>query len=154
MSENLTSPLTGAAQTGFASPTYTLTLDVAPDINGKQWAVSAIGGTQTGVTTHSVASPFTICFWRPKLYKLLGALNSAGVISSVPRNVHKIVTRKGVTPAANQSSTPLVVTTTVECPAGADTFDAPNVRAALSAHFGAVAQSSAGIGDTVVTGIA
>jgi hypothetical protein len=126
---------------------------VAPDINGKQWAVTALGGTQTGVTSHSVASPFTITFWRPKLYKLLGALNSAGVISYVPRNVHKVVVRKGVTPAANQSATPLIATLVVEVPAGSDTYDSANVRAALSAMIGALNQVSAGIGDTAVTGI-
>lgn len=154
MSTSLTSPVTGGAQTGLTSPTYTLAQDVAPDINGKQWAVTALGGTQSGVTPHSVASPFTITFWRPKLYKLLGSLNSAGVISYVPRNVHKIVTRKGVTPAINQNATPLVITTTIECPAGADTYDAANVRAALSVHVGSLNQVSAGLGDTVVTGIA
>lgn len=59
MSFTLTSPITGAAQTGFTSPTYTLTSDLAPDNNGKQVAVTALGGTQVGVTTHSVAAPFT-----------------------------------------------------------------------------------------------
>lgn len=45
MTMNLTTPLTGAAQTGFTAPTYTLTLDVNPAQNAKQWAVTALGGT-------------------------------------------------------------------------------------------------------------
>jgi hypothetical protein len=45
------------------------------------------------------------------------------------------------------------ITTIIDVPAGSDTADAANVRAALSAHIGALSQQSAGIGDTGVTGI-
>jgi len=55
-----TTPVTGGAQTGFTAPTYTLSVDTAPDINGKQHAVTALGGTQAGVTSHSVSNPFTV----------------------------------------------------------------------------------------------
>jgi hypothetical protein len=41
----------------------------------------------------------------------------------------------------------------MDVPAGADTADPANIRAALSAHFGAVAQQSAGIGDLTINGI-
>jgi len=71
MSFNLTSPVTGASQTGFTAPTYTLTVDTAPDVNAKQWAVTALGGTQAGVSSHSVASPFTVTMFRPKVLRLL-----------------------------------------------------------------------------------
>jgi hypothetical protein len=154
MSFSLTSPITGLAQTGLTSPTYTHVSDVAPDVNGRQVAVTALGGTQTGVTAHSVASPFTISGWRPKVYKILGNPNPVtGVIASVSRNVYKFITRKGVLPLAGQPYQTMLVTTTIEVPAGSDTADAANVRAALSAHFGALSQSSAGIGDTVTSGI-
>lgn len=154
MAWSLTSPITGAAQTGFTSPTYTHTADVAPDVNGKQVAITALGGTQTGVTAHSVASPFTITFWRPKVFKILGVPNPVtGVVASVPMNVSKVLTRKGVLPLAGQSYKNMQITTIIEVPAGADTADAANVRAALSAHIGALSQQSAGVGDTVVTGV-
>jgi len=150
----LTTPITGAAQTGLTSPTYTHIADTAPDVNGKQVAVSALGGTQTGVTVHSVASAFTIAFWKPKLFKFLGKPNPVtGVIASVPMNVYKCITRKGVTPLAGQPFATMLVTTIIEVPAGADTADTPNVRAALSAHIGALTQQSAGIGDTSVSGV-
>lgn len=150
----LTSPLTGGAQTGFTSPTYTLTADQAPDVNGKQVAVTALGGTQAGVTTHSVASPFTLTWWKQKVFKTLGKTNPVtGLLPTVPYNRQKLVTRKGVLPLAGQPTAPLIITTVIECPAGADTADPANVRAALSAHFGALWQQSAGVGDTVVTGI-
>lgn len=58
MSITFPGTLTGAEQTGFTSPTYTTAADNAPDFNAKQVAVTAVGGTQAGVTAHSVSSPF------------------------------------------------------------------------------------------------
>ena len=154
MSVTLTSPITGAAQTGFTSPTYTHVADVAPDNNGKQVAVTALGGTQTSVTAHSVASPFTITFTRPKVYKALGKPNPVtGLVASVPRNTYTLITRKGVLPLAAQPYATMMVRTIIEVPAGSDTADPANIRAALSAHIGALSQASAGIGDTGVSGI-
>lgn len=154
MSFTLTSPITGLAQTGFTSPTYTHVTDSAPDITGKQVAVTALGGTQTGVTAHSMSSPFTLTFFRPKVFRFLGKPNpTTGLIKDVPRNTFKLITRKGVTPLAGQPFQNMQITTTIDLPAGADTADAPNVRAALSAHFGALSQQSAGVGDTTVSGV-
>lgn len=154
MSFNLTSPLTGAAQTGFTSPTYTLATDVAPSINGRQVAVTALGGTQAGVTANTVASPFTVNFVRPASLRQLGSPNPVtGVIANVPTNTYKLITRKGVVPLAGQPSRTMLITTSIDVPAGADTADIANVRAALSAHIGALYQQSAGIGDTAASGI-
>lgn len=154
MTITVTSPITGAAQTGFTAPTYTLTADLAPDNNGKQNAVTAIGGTQTGVTTHSIASPFTITAIRAKVFKFLGKPNpTTGLVKDVPRNVTKVLSRKGVLPLAGQPFATMLISTSIEVPAGSDTADAANVRAALSAHIGALSQQSAGIGDTSVSGI-
>jgi hypothetical protein len=154
MSVNLTSPVTGSAQTGLTSPTYTITDDVAPDINGKQVAVTALGGTQTGVNAHSVGSPFTITFWRAKILRVLGNPNPiTGIIANVPKNSYKWITRKGVLPLAGQPTQVMVITTTMDVPAGSDTADPQNIRAALSAHFGSIAQASAGTGDTVINGV-
>jgi hypothetical protein len=47
----------------------------------------------------------------------------------------------------------MTISTVIEVPAGSDTADAVNVRAALSMHFGSVAQATAGIGDTVIQGV-
>lgn len=150
----LTSPITGAAQTGFTAPTYTLTTDTAPNNNGKQYAITALGGTQATVISHSVAAPFTVTFVKPAQFKALGKPNpTTGLISSVPRNVYKTISRKGVLPLAGQPYQTMLVTTIIEVPAGSDLADAANVRAALSSHIGALTQQSAGIGDTSVTGI-
>lgn len=154
MSFALTSPVTGGAQTGFTAPTYTLTADTAPTINGKQWAVTALGGTQAGVTAHSVASPFTITFSRPASFKVLGKANPiTNVVSNVPTNVYKMLIRKGVTPLLGQPYAMFLTRTEFAVPAGADTADASNVRAPISLIVGALTQQSAGIGDTAISGI-
>lgn len=154
MSFTLSTPVTGAAQTGLTSPTYTIALDTSPDANARQYAVTALGGTQTGVTASSVSSPFTSAMFRPKVFQGLGKPNpTTGLIARVPRNTYKFITRKGVTPLAGQPVQNMVVTTIVEVPAGADLADSANVRACLSMHFGSIAQASAGIGDTTVQGV-
>jgi len=154
MSFTLTSPITGSAQTGLTSPTYTHVADTAPDVTGRQVAVSALGGTQTGVTVHSMASPFTITVFRPKAFRFLGKPNPVtGLVKDVPRNTFKVITRKGVLPLAGQPYANMQITTIVDLPAGSDTADAANCRAALSAHLGALAQQSSGLGDTCISGV-
>lgn len=147
------SPLTGASQSDLTSPTYTLTSDVAPNSNGEQAAVTALGGTQTGVTAHSVSSPFTLTITRPKVLKVLGPANAAGIVANVPRNVYKIITRKGVTPLAGNPAQTMIITTEISVPAGADSYDAVNLEAALSCHIGALSDQSTGLGDVVQTGV-
>lgn len=150
----LTSPVTGGAQTGFTSPTYTIVSDNFPDVNGKQVAVTALGGTQTGATVHSVSSPFTVASVRPKTYKVLGKTNPVtGLLPSVPVNQYKVITRKGVLPLAGQPYAVARMTTIIEIPAGSDTADAANLRAMFSMHIGSLNQQSAGAGDMVVTGV-
>lgn len=148
------SPITGTAQTGLTSPTYTISSDVAPDSNGKQYAVTALGGTQTGVVAHSVSAPFTITFWRPKSFKVLGTVDPVtGQVRSVPMNAWKVILRKGVLPLAGQAYSTLRMTLLIEVPAGSDSADPEDVRAACSAFFGVLSQQSAGIGDTLVSGV-
>lgn len=149
-----TSPVTGATVTGLTSPTYTLTTDVAPSINGKQFAVSALGGTQTGVDVNSVSKPFSISFFRPAQLKTLPQANPVtGVIKNVPMNTYKLITRKGALPAANQISITARITTVIEIPAGTDTYEPEELRALISAHFGTGSQQASGIADTVITGV-
>lgn len=155
MSLTLTSPVTGGAQTGLTSPTYTLATDTAPSNTGKQYAVSALGGTQAGVDSSSSPSrPFTITLQRPAVLRQLPPVNGAtGVLPSVPVNSYKIIGRKGVTPLAGQAARVMNVTCQIDVPAGADVADSANVRALLSLVIGSLNQISAGIGDTAVTGV-
>lgn len=154
MTISVTSPITGTAQTGLTTPTYTLTTDTAPNAQGKQWAVTALGGTQTGVSVHSVAAPFTVSAFRPANFKQLGKANPVtGVIYNVPKNQYKVITRKGVLPLAGQPYQIMQITTIIDVPAGSDLASPAECRAALSAHIGALSQQSAGVGDTAVSGI-
>lgn len=154
MAYSPTSPVTGAAQTGFTAPTYTLALDMAPDSNGKQYAVSAIGGTQAGVTLHSVGSPFTANFVKPKSFAVLGKPNPiTNVLQSFPKNKWKFIARKGMLPLAGQPIQVGDIRVEINIPAGADTADPSNVRALYSLAAGLLWQQAAGIGDTVNSGI-
>lgn len=155
MSLGLSGPVTGGAQSGLTSPTYSLAVDVAPTNSGLQYAVSGIGGTQSGVDSGSSPSrPFTITLSRPPVLRALPAKNAVtGVLSSVPRNTYKIIVRKGVTVLSGQATQLLNATLQIDVPAGAEVNDAPNVRAAISLLIGSLVQISSGIGDTLVTGI-
>lgn len=153
MALTITSPVTGSSSTGFTSPTYTVSTDTAPDQNGKQFAVTALGGTQTGVEVHSIAKPFTLTWIRPRVMKMLGLPDSGGTIRNVGKNVWKLITRKGAIPAAGQSAQLILIETSISVPAGAETYDAASVRAAISAHIGTLSQQSAGLGDSTVSGI-
>lgn len=147
-------PVTGATVSGLTSPTYTLTTDTAPNINGKQYAISALGGTQTSVDVNTVSKPFSISFFRPAVLRTLPQANPVtGVIKNVPMNTYKLITRKGASPAANQNPIVARVTTTIEVPAGTDTYEPEELKAMLSAHFGVGWAQASGIADTVVSGV-
>jgi len=148
------SPATGAAVSGFTSPTYTLTSDIAPSINGKQYAITALGGTQTGVDVNTVSKPFTISFFRPAQLRSMPAANPVtGVVKNIPNNTYKLITRKGVVPGANQNPLNLVITTTIDVPAGSDTYEPEDIKAAISAHFGVGWAQASGIADTLLSGV-
>jgi len=153
MSITPTSPITGSAQTGLTSPTYTFVADTAPNSFGKQHAVTTLGGTQTGVTVHSASAPFTGTIFRPAQFKTLPfGLDTSSIIRNVPKNVWKVLTRKAVTPAVNQPVQIFPITTTLGAPAGSETYDIANLRAAISHHIGLLTQVSAALGDSVNNG--
>ncbi len=146
--------ITGGAQTGFTSPVYNNVADTAPDVNSKQVAVTSLGGTQAGVDAHSVSRPFTITVTKPKNAAALGKPNPVtGLISSVPMNTYKILVRKGVTPLAGQPSRIAMLRLDMDIPAGSDTADAANLRAAFRALVGTISSVSAGLGDTLINGV-
>lgn len=150
----LPASITGGAQTGFTTPGYTTTVDTPVDVNSKQIAITAVTGTQAGVDAHSVARPFTVSMTRPKQFQVLGKPNPVtGLISAVPKNSYKLLTRKGVTVLAGQPSQVTMIRTEIEIPAGSDIADASNLRASISAHIGVLMSISAGLGDTVINGV-
>lgn len=154
---NISSPLSGAAVAGLTSPTYTLATDVFPGTNpGIQWAVTSLGGTQTTVRTSTVGNPFTIAFWRgATMYPAPIANPVTGV---VPRakvmNKHGAIARIGVVPLSGQAPELMMMRLTVEVPPGADTADPQQIRAAVSAFFGALNQQASNFADQIISGLA
>lgn len=146
--------VTGATVTGFTTPTYTVTADTPPNNNAKQFAILAVGGTQTGVDVHSVSKPFTTTMFRPASLRVLPQANTTtGVVKNVPNNSYKVITRKGASPAANQVPLTARITTIIEVPAGTDTYEPEDIKAMLSCHIGILSNQSAGISDTILTGV-
>jgi len=106
------------------------------------------------VPVSMISDPFTITFERPKVLAVLnGLINGVtGLYGKVPENVYRVRVRKGVNIAANNVPRVMQIECMVRIPAGADAYDAPNIRAAVSMMVGSLNQLSAGIGDTYVTG--
>lgn len=155
MTISFTSPITGGAQTGFTSPTYTVVPDAsAANPRTKQVAVTSLGGTQTNVRTSTVSDPFTVSYTPPAILKSLPQPNPlTGKYPPIPFNVHRFQFRKGMNFATNQI--PLVgwAELNIGIPAGAESVDAANIRALASIIEGATAAFVAGLGDTLVTGV-
>jgi hypothetical protein len=149
------SSIAGGAQTNLSTPTYTLQADQASEPNAVQHAVTALGGTQTGVVAHSISKPFTITVVKPKVPKTLGVLNSVTGVrnGTIPKNTYWIIIRKGVDSSASDTNQLATVRVQIDVPAGADSYDAPNVRAMISLLVGILSEESADLGDTVVTGV-
>lgn len=146
--------ITGAAITGFTTPGYTAVADTPPSNNGKQWAITALTGTQTGVDSHSVSKPFTISAFRPVQLKTLPGVNAGtGLLKNVPVNTYKFICRKGSVPSANQVALVPRITCSIDVPAGCDTYEPEEIKAMISAFFGALWANADGIATTVVTGI-
>lgn len=147
--------VTGAAVPVLTTPGYTMGVDTAPD-NQKQWVVTALTGTQTGVVAHSLSSPFLLNFGRPKAFKGLQKVDPiTGVLRNVPKNKFTVRTVKGVLPLAGQAYENLIIRTEIEVPAGADLADTNSVYAALSLHAGAISTTAvvSGLGSTLVNGV-
>lgn len=152
------SSVTGGAQTGFTSPTYTLAADTPPESNAKQWYVSALGGTQTGALAHSGAAPFTVAFFRPKTFRRpatpVGNLSIGGSANGVRgKNTYKLIVRKGVYAYdTNYRDGMLMASLNIDVPVGSESMSREDIRAAISLLIGFLNGNSAAIGDSILDG--
>jgi hypothetical protein len=151
----LTTPVSGSAQTGFTSPSFTVVADSPPNAYSKQYAVTAVGGTGLStVDAHAASSPFTITFQRPANVRSAPIANPVtGVIANSPRNVYSVIVRKGEKPGLNQTPQVAVLRLDLAVVAGADVTEPDDVRAALSFLLGSLSQVSAGLGDTLINNV-
>lgn len=154
MSFTLSSPVSGATVTGLTSPTYTVTQDTVVAANMKQYVVTALGGTQTDVSLHSVASPFLVSMTKPSVFKPLSLVNPVtGRLTSVPRNHWKMIFLKGATPLAGQAQVPMLARVEFAIPAGVDSADPNEIRAFLSFIGGTFWSGANGITATLMDGV-
>lgn len=152
---NLTSPITGAAMTLLTSPTATIVVDnwSGPGRIGKQWLVSALGGTQTGVLPHSVTLPYTVAVTRPAVLKGVSQVNPLTGIARPPgSNQYVVHTRKGMYTQANQAPDLGDVKIICNIPAGAETYNSTSVESMLSITVGAIIQLASEMGITLRIG--
>jgi len=148
-----TSPVVGIVLTGMTAPTYTLTADYAPAANGKQYAVTALGGTQTGARSHSNSSPFTATWFKDPAPKQLPALNVNGQLGTVPMVKNRLIVRQGQLPLAGQAYKTAVIRCEMDTPAGADLADVMQQKALLSFFGGLVSVNAQEFYNTIATGV-
>jgi hypothetical protein len=149
MSLNLTSTITGSAITGLTSPTYTLQAGNNPSNNGKQSFVTALGGTQSGVTAHSASDVFMIRAYQPAVYKALNFVSSA-IARKAPKNTYKVIFSKGVTFMTGQPKDISYFTFMVDVPAGSEALDAVELKALISCASGWLVANTTNLADSVV----
>lgn len=121
--------------------------------NCKQYVVTGLGGTQTDVSAHTVSSPFLVSLTKPSSFKPLSMVDPrTGRLTSVPRNVWKMIVLKGATPLAGQASVPNLFRGEFAIPAGVDSADPNEVRAFCSFIAGLLWNQAGGIADSFIAG--
>lgn len=91
------SPIAGANQPGFTSPSFTLAQDVSPKAGARQFFVSAVSGLP-GVAVHSTEKPFTITMEQPRVQSVLSVaqLTGTGYYLRVKKNKYCMRVRKAL----------------------------------------------------------
>lgn len=148
------SSITGGTQTGLTSPTYTLVSDAVGAGGQRQYAVSALGGTQTNVRANSLSDPFTVTFFKPAAPKGLPPQNPNTLrYPSIPINTYGMLIRKGVRVDSSNTLAVARVRVNFDVPAGSDVSDAINIRAMISFLVGILNEESDDLSDTLLTGV-
>jgi hypothetical protein len=119
----------------------------------KQFVVTSLGGTQTDVSVHSVSSPFLVSVTKPSAFKPLSLVDPrTGRLTSVPRNVWKMIVLKGAIPLAGQAVVPILARLEVAIPAGVDSADPNEIRAFWSFFGGLLYNQAGGLADSCLSG--
>lgn len=148
---NLTTAITGVVLNGFTAPTYTLTEDRGPNNWTKQSVVTALGGTQTGVRTHSPSDPFTISVSKQAQPVAAPKLGFNGVLGRLGRNKVSFLLRKGTIPLVNQAAQVSDLRIEVNTVSGAEVNDKANLAAMLSAGAALLNREAANLLDATTT---
>jgi hypothetical protein len=140
----------GMAVTGLTSPTYTFTLDLNSG-SEKSWIITALGGTQTGVSIHSNSNPFSMKVQRAKFVKGAPIIGPNGSLKGGGYNIFKVSIIKGALPLAGQAPQVAIGDFNLRIPAGSDSADAVSLAAMLSCACGFFAGQSNQIYDMIRT---
>jgi hypothetical protein len=133
MSIILTGPTTAATSSQLTAATYTFGDDLALDGRSRVAVVTALGGTQVGVTVHTVDAPKQIVFKKPAQFLQPSGFNvTSGRYSKVPKNVHRVIGKFSAQVAAGQTEI-IPMELSIGIPAGAMAFDRKNVEASIIA---------------------
>lgn len=144
--------ITGGLQSNLSSPTYTLATDTA-DALSKSYAVTGLGGTQTGVRAHTAGDPFNLTIRRER-YKARPSINPvSGQYPNVPLNRTELVVTKGLKIDSSGTIRPARFRLIAEIPAGAESNDSINIEAMTSFLVGTLNEESADFGQTLIAGL-
>lgn len=116
---------------GWTAPTMTLSADIAPNSNGKQFAITAVS-SMSGARAHSSTDPFTVTWFKVPSPSPSPRLASNGFLSSVGYNRFKRIIRKGTLPLAGQPAVVSVQSTEYKIAAGSDSADVANIAAIIA----------------------
>jgi len=145
--------VTGAANTGLTTPGYTMTEDQATLAYMRQFIVSALTGTQTGVRSHSSTDPFLCWMSRPAAFRDRPTLNVQGQVVGNSKNEFVIGFKKGVLPIAGGAVPQMTeAILRVRIPAGAEIADMAQLRALFSLIGGVFNGQAVGIVDSLLSG--
>lgn len=129
---DITTTVTGLAIGGLTAPTYTLTADSAQN-NSRQSIVTALGGTQTGVHTHSPSNPFSINVTKPQNAAAYPRLTSNGTkVGKTGRNRYTTLIRMGTVPIVGQPTEISDIRIEENIVSGAEVNDTANLAAMYS----------------------
>lgn len=131
MTINLAGPTTAVTAGSLTLATYTFSPDLNMDGRSRPYVVSAIGGTQSGVSVNTIDKPKIMNFRRPAQFRSpSGFVASANRFNTVPRNTFKVNGKYGVNVTANQVEL-MTINLDINIPSGAGAQDRANVDAAL-----------------------
>lgn len=123
--------LVGPNINAWTAPTFNLAVDVAPNSNGKQWAVTSVSAA-SGVRAHSTTDPFTITYFKVASPQAAPKLGSNGFLINTGYNRFKRVIRKGTIVLAGQSPVISTASQDYKIAAGADSADVANIAAIVA----------------------
>lgn len=130
---SLTGPTAAITSDTLTGATYTFTADMASDNRSKVFVVTTLGGTQTGVSAHTVDAPKMFIVKKPAVYQQPSSYNTVtGRYGKVPKNVTRVLFRGSAKVAANQWEL-MPISLDIGVPAGATSYDRANVDASFSA---------------------